>query len=332
MTDHVSEHRPAPAVLSRRKVLALGGGAFVLALAPRALRRRRLVTRQIPVMGTVAEVLVADEHTDLAQEAIDLALDRLRWVDAAMSRFRADSDIGRVNRAAWRDAIPVLPATAHVLREALGWAEASDGLYDPGLARLIEAWDVTHRTAPPARDAFARLAGRQLHRGVVIDARQDRPVVRFDSPDIGLDLGGIAKGYAVDAAMAAIASTGIRHAVVNAGGDLRAMGRSADGDWWRVGIRDPADPERIRGEIEVRDEAIATSGDYLQGFDFGGRRYHHILDPETGEPRRAAAHSLTVRAPTCMAADAGATAVFGLDPERARRILDASGTGAAIVA
>lgn len=331
MTDPTSR-TPAPTLLSRRRVLALGGGAFVLALAPRVFRGRRLVTRQIPVMGTVAEVLVAHQDADAAQEAIGLALDRLRWVDATMSRFRSDADIGRVNLAGWRDAVPVHPATAHVIRDAMRWADLSDGLYDPGLARLIEAWDVAHRTAPPARDAFARLAGRQLYRGVVLDARQGRPVVRLDSSDIGLDLGGIAKGYAVDAAIAAIASTGIRHAVVNAGGDLRAMGRSADGDWWRVGIRDPEVPERIRGEIEVRDEAIATSGDYLQGFDFRGRRYHHILDPETGEPRQATAHSLTVRAPTCMAADAGATAVFGLAPDRARGILDSSATGAVIIA
>ena len=311
-----------PVLLTRRRLLTLGGGAFVLALVPRALRhQRRLVTRTIPVMGTLAEVLVVHHDRAEAEAAIDLAFERLRWVDATMSRFRAESDIGRVNLGAWRDAVPIHPATAVVIGEALRWAELSEGGYDPGVARMVEAWDVTHRTMPLAREEFQRLAGRRFHRGIGLDRRQGRPVVRFDSPDIGLDLGGIAKGYAVDAAIAALESAGIRDAVVNAGGDLRAIGRSADGDWWRVGVRDPAAPARISGEIEVVNQAVATSGDYLQGFDYGGRRYHHILDPATGEPREAAVHSVSVRAPTCLAADAGATAVFGLPIHVARAAL-----------
>ena len=314
-----------PVILTRRRLLTLGGGAFVVALVPRALRyQRRIVTRTIPVMGTVAEVLVAHHDRAEAEAAIDLAFERLRWVDATMSRFQAESDIGRVNLGAWRDAVSVHPATAGVIGEALRWAELSEGAYDPGVARLVEAWDVTHRTQPPAREAFQRLAGRQFHRGIGLDRWQGRPVVRFDSPDIGLDLGGIAKGYAVDAAIGVLESVGIRDAVVNAGGDLRAIGRSADGDWWRVGVRDPAAPARISSEIEVVNQAIATSGDYLQGFDYGGRRYHHILDPATGEPREAAVHSVTVRAPACLAADAGATAVFGVPFDRARAMLRGS--------
>lgn len=319
-------------LLSRRTVLALGGGALVLALVPRAVRRRRqLVKRIIPVMGTVAEVMVVHDDRAEAEAAIDLAFERLRWVDLTMSRFRAGSDIGRVNQDAWREAVPVHPATAVVIGEALRWAELSVGGYDPGVARLVEAWDVTHRTTPLPREAFQRLAGRQFHRGIGLDRWQGRPVVRFDSPDIGLDLGGIAKGYAVDAAMAALESVGIRDGVVNAGGDLRASGRSADGDWWRVGVRDPAAPDRISGEIQVINQAVATSGDYLQGFDHAGRRYHHILDPATGEPRIAMRHSVTIRAQTCLAADAGATAVLGLPMDEAEAMLHQAGAGVEIV-
>lgn len=314
--------------LSRRRLLALGGGAFVLSLAPWALRRRAgLVTRSIPVMGTVADVLVAHDDAELAQAAIDRAFDRLRWVDRTMSRFREDSDVARVNRLAWQDAVAVEPATAVVVAEALRWAGATGGAYDPGLVRLVEAWDVASRAAPPAREAFARLAGRDFYRGITVDRWRGAPVIRFDGPDIGLDLGGIAKGYAVDSALDAMARLGVRNAVVNAGGDLRAMGRSPDGDWWRAGVRDPADPHRIMQEVEVRDEAVATSGDYLQGFDHGGRRYHHILDPATGEPRVSGSHSLTVRAPTCLAADAGATAGFG----RPGQVAAPSGASLALV-
>ena len=324
---------PDPTPLSRRRMLALGGSAFVLALAPRLFRqRRRLVTRSIPVMGTVGEILVVHDDVTEAQAAIDLAFARLRWVDATMSRFRHDSDIGRVNAGAWKDAVNVHPATAFVIGEALGWAEASDGVYDPGLARLVEAWDVTHRTTPPDRQAFTRLAGRQFYRGVELTTWRGRPAIRFENQDIGIDLGGIAKGYAVDAAISTLESIGIHHAVVNVGGDLRARGRSPDGDWWRVGIRDPKSPSRIAGEIEVRNQSVATSGDYLQGFQSRGRWYHHIMDPSTGEPRQTTVHSVTVRASTCMAADAGATAVFGASPDRARTIIDDATVDAEVVA
>ncbi|MDP3939056.1 MAG: FAD:protein FMN transferase [Deltaproteobacteria bacterium] len=308
--------------LTRRQMLALCGSAFVLLLAPPVLRRRRrLVTRTIPVMGTLAEVVVVHDDRREAEAAIDTAFERLRWVDRTMSRHQASSDIGRVNAVAWREAVEVHPATARVVAEALRWAEVSDGAFDPGLARLMEIWDVGNRHAPPPREALAHLAGRRLYRAIAVDRWQGKPVVRFLNRETGIDLGGIAKGYAVDLAVEALRACGIRDAVVNAGGDLSAMGRSLDGDAWRVGIRSPADPARIEGVIEIADEAVATSGDYLQGFVYRDRRYHHIMDPARAEPRVTAVHSVTVRAESCLTADAAATAVFGAGRQEAERLL-----------
>jgi thiamine biosynthesis lipoprotein len=315
-TDH------SPVRLTRRQLVAIGGGLFLVALMPAAVRRRRqAVTRSIPVMGTVAEVIVVHHDRAEAQAAIDLAFERLLWVDRTMSRFRPDSDIGRTNLGAAQDAVPVHPMTAMVVSEALRWAAATDGAYDPGLARVSELWDVANRSVPPAREAYRRFSGRQFHRHIGVDRFQGEPVLRYDDRDVGLDLGGIAKGYAVDLAIGALRGAGIRDAVVNAGGDLYAMGRSADGDPWRVGVRSAADPSRNERELALTDEAVATSGDYFQGFDFEGRRYHHILDGATAEPRRVRDHSVTVRAPRCLDADAGATAVFGLGPVAAGRLL-----------
>jgi FAD:protein FMN transferase len=317
--------------MTRRQLLAIGGGLFVVALVPAALRRRRVaVTRSIPVMGTVAEVIVVDDDRARAQAAIDLAFDRLRWVDRAMSRHQATSDIGRANAGASRAPVAVHPATTMVVAEALRWAAVTDGTYDPGMARVSEVWDVGNRSAPPLTEAYRRLAGRQFYRHVGVERYRGEPVLTYGDPEVGLDLGGIAKGYAVDLAIEALRAAGIRDAVVNAGGDLYAMGRSADGDPWRVGVRSSVDTSRIDREIAVSDAAVATSGDYFQGFDYQGRRYHHILDGATAEPRVVTAHTVTVRAPRCLDADAGATAVFGLAPGVAARVLDRSGTGAAL--
>ncbi len=115
----------------------------------------------------------------------------------------------------------------------------------------------------------------------------------------------------MDEAVRVLRQWGIAHAIVNVGGDLYAMGRSEDGNPWRIGIRSPDNLDRTLATVDVEDLAVATSGDYLRYFQYHGRRYHHLLDPTTGEPRRSAMRSLTVSAPDCMNADAAATAGFG---------------------
>ncbi len=138
---------------------------------------------------------------------------------------------------------------------------------------------------------------------------------------MAIDLGGIAKGYAVDRAVAALRAHGIERGLVNAGGDLYAVGRSEDGDPWRVGIRHPEDPRRLLGELAIEDAAVATSGDYERAFRHAGRTFHHLLDPRTAAPREAAPHSVSVQAASCLEADAAATAAFGMGSEAAVRAL-----------
>jgi thiamine biosynthesis lipoprotein len=155
--------------------------------------------------------------------------------------------------------------------------------------------------------------------------------VRLTDRDAAIDLGGIAKGYGVDRAADALRHQGIARGIVNVGGDLYAIGRSEDGDPWRVGIRSPTDPDGLMGTLEVADAAVATSGDYERFFEYRGRRFHHLLDPETAAPRVSAAHSVTVRAASCIDADAAATAVFGLDQTDAARLLRSAGRGIELV-
>jgi thiamine biosynthesis lipoprotein len=136
-----------------------------------------------------------------------------------------------------------------------------------------------------------------------------------------VDLGGIAKGWAVDRAIEAIRAHGFKDAIVNAGGDLYAMGHSERGDAWEIGIQDPRNPGRISRTLELSDAAVATSGDYIQYFEYQGRRYHHIMDPITASPRVTAVHSVTVQAATCMAADVACGSVYGLAAPQAARVL-----------
>lgn len=296
---------------SRREFIALGVGAFAVATIPFVRNRARLVRRSVPVMGTIAEAAVVHRDAAYAQGAIDAAFQRLRNVEATLTRFDDRSDVGRANLFALDDAVVVSRATAQVLHAALGWAGATDGVFDPCLGRVMELWDLGRRTTPPEQEAVRRLAGRRLYRTLDVDTRAGRPVVRLTDRDSVIDLGGIGKGYGVDEAVRVLRDWDIADAIVNVGGDLYAMGKSEDGNPWRIGIRSPDDLDKTVATFDVEDSAVATSGDYLQYFQYGGRRYHHLLDPRTGEPRRSAMRSLTVSAPDCMNADAAATAGFG---------------------
>jgi thiamine biosynthesis lipoprotein len=316
-------------MVNRREMLVLGVGAFVVSTVPLALGRRdRVVRRTMPVMGTLAEIAVVHREPAVAHAAIDAAIAELQAVDGRMTRFSAASDVGRANRRAATEAVAVDPTTAAVLREALAWAQSSEGAFDPALGRATGLWDVGHRTVPPAERAFRRLAGRRLYRAVDVGAWQGRDAVRFADGDVALDLGGIAKGFGVDRAADALRARGIDRGLVNVGGDLYALGEPEPGTPWVVGIQSPEDPTRVLERLTARDSAVATSGDYLQYFAHEGRRYHHLLDPGTAAPRRTPVHSVTVVAATCVAADAAATAVYGMPADRASRLLAARAPGA----
>lgn len=320
---------------SRRDFLALAGGAFAVAALPLAAFRRRgaggLVRRSVPSMGGMADLAAVHPDRRRAGRALDAAIAELRRVEAAMTRFDPASDVGRANRLAYADAVPVGDETAAVLREALRWSAATDGGFDPTLARVADLWDVKRRHAPPPGDAVRRMAGRRLWRTLDVDVFRGRPVVRFGDRDVQLDLGGIACGYGVDRAVAAMRAWGVFDGFVNVGGDIYALGVREDGEPWEVGVRSPYDPDALVGTARLSDRAIATSGDYEQYFDYGGRRYSHILDPATAEPRRSATHGVTIAAATCLATDAASTACFGLAPEAVRALLARAAPGAELV-
>jgi thiamine biosynthesis lipoprotein len=316
---------------TRRTLFALGVGALVVATLPRARRdRRERVVRTFLTMGTIAEVTVLDEDTRRANAAIDAAAAELDRLERVLTRFDDASEVGRANLRAGIEPIAVGAETALVVEEALRWAEASDGAFDPCLSRAIDVWDVLHRTVPPEQALVRRYAGRRLHRSVDVERTATGGVIRFRDADVGLDLGAIAKGYSIDRAADVLRSLGVRDAIVKVGGDLVALGRGETGNPWRIGVRSPSDPDGICGTLDVSDAAVATSGDYERFFDWQGHRYHHILDPATAAPRVTPLHSSTVTAPTCFVADAASTSVFGRPREWADRLLAHRAPGARI--
>lgn len=296
---------------SRRDFISLGIGAFVVGSIPFAARgRQRLVRRTIPVMGTFGEVAVVHNDERYAQGAIDAAFQELRRVESVLTRFRPESEVGRANHAAFANPQAVSSETARVLVSALRWADVTEGAFDPCLGQAVALWDVGNRHEPPDVEKVHRFAHRGLYRSLELGRSGGQDVVVFHDKDMGIDLGGIGKGYGVDKAVEVLRAWGIENALVNVGGDLYAMGGSEDGDPWTVGVRSPESPDALATTLTMRDRAVATSGDYLQFFEFKGRRYHHLLDPTTGAPSEVKMRSVTVAAERCMDADAGATTAF----------------------
>lgn len=327
MTDKIFS-RP----FGRREFIAIGTGAFAVAALPVALKRHVAVARRtLPVMGTIAELTVVDRSEARAQEAIEAAIAELRWVDATMTRFGATSDVGRANAGASRDGVRVRPETAEVIETALRWSSATDGRFDPALGAASELWDVTNRREPPPADAVQRLAGRSFWRHLDIARSGGEGVVRYGDRDLHLDLGGIGKGYSLDRAVRVLRERGIRHAIVNLGGDLYAMGDSPEGGAWRVGIKSPDDLRSVARTLEVSDRAVATSGDYERFFRYRGARFHHLMDPATAAPRVTNVRSVTVLADRCIDAEPCAVSVFGMPQERALAFAQSQLRGAEVI-
>lgn len=316
-----SRHCHAPWRPSRRDALLLGIGGLVAAVPFARRSRLSLIRRNVLTMGTIAEFAVVHRDREEANAAIDKAIEALRLVDETMSRFLAASEVGRANLRAAGEPVVISQSTAAVITESLWWAEASGGRFDPCIGGAAALWDIPHRRVPPPAVDVGHLANRRLFRQLEVARHRTSTVVRFHDADVQIDLGGIAKGYGVDRAVDALREHGIEHALVGAGGDLYALGRSPAGESWRVGIQSPDRSDALAGALTIENAAVATSGDYQQYFDFRARRYHHLIDPATGEPRRTPQRSVSVIAGTCVAADAAATLAFGMDLAEAEGIL-----------
>ncbi len=292
--------------------------------------------RQFFALGTLVEITYYGIDSDAAEQASqDLEQQFLRmhadWHAWQPGRLQ---DTNR--RLAAGEAFTADPELLPLLEMANHLSLLSDGLFNPTIGRLIALWgfhnDERPAGPPPDNSAITALVSQ---RPSVTDVTLDDGNLHSSNPAVRYDLGAVAKGYAIDQGIGRLRELGIHNAIINAGGDLRAIGRHGDRPW-RIGIRHPRGPG-VLAAIELGDdESVFTSGDYERFFDHGGRRYHHIIDPRTGYPADTVT-SVTVVHTDATTADAAATALFVAGPEHwhaiARRMgiryvlmIDANGT------
>lgn len=262
-------------------------------------------------MGTCWSATVLPP-AEVSRAALHKALEAaVHTVDAQMSPWRPDSVLNQLNRAPTGVWIALPAPIFEVLQMALQVCHASAGAFDPNVGALVNAWGFGPERAQPALPAIRRASQappRPTTELLELDASGRRA---RKHAALHLDLCGIAKGYAVDAMAAVLQAHGVTQALLAIDGELRALGCQADGSAWPIALEAPRPNERaVHGVLLLQEVAVATSGDYRHFFDLGAERISHTMDARQRRPLRNAVASVTVLAPSCMAADAWATALL----------------------
>jgi len=290
-------------------------------------RRAGWMKREEAIMGTSIVVeLWADERA-AGEAAISAVMDEMHRIDRAMSPFKEDSELSRINREAHQAPVPVSAEMARLIVRAAEFSELSGGAFDITYAAVGHLYDYRNRVRPS--DAELEKARAAIGwRGLVLDSQAR--TVRFAKPGMRIDLGGFAKGHAVDNAAAILRRRGIAHAMVSAGGDSRVIG-DRRGRPWTIGVRDPRRPSQVAAVLPLEDVSISTSGDYERYFDADGTRFHHLIDPATGKSPREI-QSVTILADDGLTSEALSKIVFVLGVERGMALVESqSGVDAVVV-
>ncbi len=275
-------------------------------------------------MGTIAAVQCADHAA--APNARNIAQNAFDDLDRELSAWKSDSALADVNRAAGTDRpVAVSPVFATVLRAALDICKESEGAFNPLIGPVMHAWGFNgadSRPAEPDENELLAALARANWQAVALRSTPTSATVQLRDAGMQLDLGAIAKGYAVDLAWTRLKAANHTNLLIDLGGNLRAIGEAAPGrGGWRTGVRNPFAENAIIGMFLMRDgEAVATSGNYERFVEIAGIRYAHIMDGHTGHPVTGIAGT-TVIAPDAMTADALSTTLFILGPQKGVELL-----------
>jgi FAD:protein FMN transferase len=271
------------------------------------------------MMGTSIEVEAFGGTADTRTAAIEEAFGAFAEVDRLMSNYRDDSELALINREAAQHAVVISEPMMSVLQAAQKVSAQSGGGFDVTIGPLVRLWGF-HDKKPhqPTSDEFAAVRPLIDYRSLVLDATAH--TVRLTKPSVEIDLGGIAKGFAVEVAANVLRRHGLA-GFVDAGGNQYLLGTPLGKATWTVGVKDPDRPDRLLGTITTPETSVSTSADYATFVEINGRKYGHILDPHTLQPS-AAALSVTLLSRDGTMADAFSKAVFVAGPTAGLSLID----------
>jgi thiamine biosynthesis lipoprotein len=269
------------------------------------------------IMGTAIRVELWAAQRSQAQAAIAAVMDEMHRIDRAMSPHKPESELSRINAHAADGPVPVSDEMARLIDRALAFSRLSGGAFDITYAGVGHLYDY-RQGIRPGDEQIEQARAAVGYRYLELDAAAQ--TVRFARRGVRIDLGGFAKGHAVDNAAAILARHGIAHAVVSAGGDSRVLG-DRRGRPWTIAIRHPRRRDQVVAVLPLEDTALSTSGDYERFFEQDGRRHHHVIDPATGRSPDGV-HSVTILAPDGLTAEAWSKTLFVLGVQKGLPLLE----------
>jgi FAD:protein FMN transferase len=284
--------------------------------------------RDEAIMGTAISVELWCDDALAGRSAIEAVMQEMHRIDRTMSPHKSDSELSRINRDAPHAAVPVSVEMARLLARANDFSQLSGGAFDITYAAVGQLYDY-RRCIKPSDAQLAQARANVGYRHLALDMRAR--TVRFAKPGMRIDLGGFAKGHAVDNAAIILRHRGIRHAIVSAGGDSRVIG-DRRGRPWTIGVRDPRRAGEMAAVLPLEDTSISTSGDYERYFDDAdGVRCHHLIDPATGRSP-SSVRSVTILAEDGLTTEALSKSVFVLGVEKGMRLIESQrGVDAVVV-
>ncbi|HEY0857416.1 MAG TPA: FAD:protein FMN transferase [Albitalea sp.] len=326
--------RAAPVCAGRGLTMwfGLGGSAQRTAEAPARRARRGAspagwLRREEAIMGTAISVELWSDDRAAGEAAIDAVIAEMHRIDHAMSPFKPQSELSRINRDAAAAPVRVSDEMFELLARAMVFSTLSGGAFDITYAGVGHLYDYREGVRP-SDEAIAAARAAIGYRHLLLDPQARS--VRFARGGVRIDLGGFAKGHAVDNATAILKRHGIRHAFVSAGGDSRVIG-DRRGRPWTIGIRHPRRAGEVVAVLPLEDVAISTSGDYERYFERDGVRCHHVIDPKTGRSPEGV-HSVTILAEDGLTTEALSKTVFVLGLEEGMRLIEShAGVDAVVV-
>lgn len=275
-----------------------------------APQKEAAVTQDFFAMDTYARIILYGKNAEQAASAAEAEMRRL---DKLLSSYEESSEVSALHN---RRTAVVSNDTAKLLTRSLQLRNETDGAFDITLAPLSRLWGFPHGPyrVPDRTEIEAALLQAGMDT-IIWDSASRQCTLK--KPAVTLDFGGIAKGYAADRMAAIVKEQQIRHALLNLGGNVKAIGDKPDHSPWRVAIRHPDDKNGYLGIVSVKDMSVVTSGDYERFFEKDKERYHHILDPKTGAPARSGIRSATIVCRDCATADGLSTALFVMGSQAA---------------
>ncbi len=275
------------------------------------------IQREEAIMGTAISVELWSDDRCSGEAAIDAVMDEMHRIDHAMSPHKPESELSRINRDAALRPVPISQEMFDLLARAAYFSELSDGAFDITFAAVGRLFDYRLHIRPTSTQ-LVKACSAIGYRYVLLDAQAR--TVQFSRPDVCIDLGGFAKGHAVDKAAAILRQRSIAHANISAGGDSRVIG-DRRGRPWMIGVRDPRSASGVVAVLPLEDTSLSTSGDYERYFLEGGTRFHHVIDPATGNsPNKV--RSVTILAEDGLTTEAFSKIVFVVGVEKGLQLIE----------